>query len=100
MEVITMTNEINISRLGLGWSRMTNKTDSASRAESIKTIHTALDAGINLIHTADFHGAGYSEMLVGEALQGSRRDQAFISLKFGALMASRITSGKIILVIK
>jgi aryl-alcohol dehydrogenase-like predicted oxidoreductase len=55
----------------------------ADRAESIATIHAALDAGINLLDTGDFYGMGHNELLVGEAL-ADRRDEALISVKFGA----------------
>jgi aryl-alcohol dehydrogenase-like predicted oxidoreductase len=57
----------------------------ADRAESIATIHAALDAGINLLDTGDFYGMGHNEMLIGEALAGRSRDEALISVKFGAL---------------
>ena len=40
-------------------------------AESIATIHAALDAGITLIDTGDFYGMGHNEMLIGEALKGA-----------------------------
>jgi aryl-alcohol dehydrogenase-like predicted oxidoreductase len=56
----------------------------ADETESIATIHEALDQGINLIDTGDFYGAGHNELLVGRALRG-RRDQALVSVKFGAL---------------
>jgi aryl-alcohol dehydrogenase-like predicted oxidoreductase len=52
--------------------------------ESIATIHAALDAGVTLLDTGDFYGAGHNEMLIGRALKG-RRDQALLSVKFGAL---------------
>ena len=45
-----------------------------------------MDAGISLLNTADFYGAGLSELLIGRALRG-RRDQAVLSVKFGALFA-------------
>jgi aryl-alcohol dehydrogenase-like predicted oxidoreductase len=57
----------------------------ADRAESIATIHAALEAGVNLIDTGDFYGMGHNEMLIGEALVGGKREQACISVKFGAL---------------
>lgn len=76
---------IEISRLGLGCMRMTNTTGYANKSESIATIHAALDAGIQLINTADFYSSGYNEMLIGEALNGYKRDKAFISVKFGGL---------------
>lgn len=57
---------------------------AADEAESIATIHAALDAGVTLLDTGDFYGAGHNEMLIGRAIQG-RRDQALLSVKFGAL---------------
>jgi aryl-alcohol dehydrogenase-like predicted oxidoreductase len=58
---------------------------AADQAEAIATIHDALEAGITLLDTGDFYGTGHNEMLLGKALKGHRRDQAVISLKFGAL---------------
>jgi len=55
----------------------------ADRAESIATVHAALDAGIDLLDTGDFYGMGHNEMLVRDAL-GGRRDEVRISVKFGA----------------
>jgi aryl-alcohol dehydrogenase-like predicted oxidoreductase len=57
----------------------------ADRAESIATIHAALDAGITLLDTGDFYGMGHNELLIREALQGRDRDAVTISVKFGAL---------------
>ena len=65
----------------MGMSGMYGKSDDA---ESIATIHAALDAGVNVIDTGDFYGAGHNEMLIGRALAG-RRDQVLLSVKFGAL---------------
>ncbi|MGC7134378.1 aldo/keto reductase [Listeria ivanovii] len=76
----------NLARMGLGCGRMSDKIDDDSRKESIATIHAALDAGISFLNTADFYGTGHNEMLIGEALKGYKRDKAFVSLKFGALM--------------
>ena len=53
-------------------------------AEGIATIQMALDSGINFLNTGDFYGAGHNELLVGKAIKG-RRDDAFISVKFGAI---------------
>ena len=54
-------------------------------AESIATIHAALDAGITLLDTGDFYGMGHNELLIREALRGRRREDVAISVKFGAL---------------
>ncbi|MDQ0060486.1 aldo/keto reductase [Paenibacillus harenae] len=50
--------------------------------ESVAAIHCALDNGINLIDTADNYGAGHSERVIGQALQG-RRDKVVLATKFG-----------------
>ncbi|MEJ7560031.1 MAG: aldo/keto reductase [Pedobacter sp.] len=75
-----------VSKLGLGCMRMSSIWGSSTpdENESIATIHEALDRGINFINTGDFYGAGHNEMLIGKAIQG-RRDEAFISVKFGAI---------------
>ncbi len=52
--------------------------------EGIATIHAALERGVNLIDTGDFYGMGKNEMLVGRALAGRKRDQAILSVKYGA----------------
>ncbi len=74
----------SVSALGLGCMGMSGMYGPSDRAESIATIHAALEAGITLLDTGDFYGMGHNEMLIGEALQG-RRDQALISVKFGAM---------------
>jgi aryl-alcohol dehydrogenase-like predicted oxidoreductase len=58
----------------------------ADENESIATIHAALDAGVTLLDTGDYYAAGHNELLIGRALHG-RRDQAVLSVKFGALRA-------------
>src|SRR4030088_3329889 len=74
----------DVSVLGLGCMGMSGMYGQADEAESIATIHAALDAGINLLDTGDFYGMGHNEMLVGRALQGRARDQVVLSVKFGA----------------
>jgi aryl-alcohol dehydrogenase-like predicted oxidoreductase len=74
-----------VSTLGLGCMGMSGMYGPSDRAESIATIHAALDVGINLLDTGDFYGMGHNEMLIGEALKGRNRDDAIISVKFGAL---------------
>jgi aryl-alcohol dehydrogenase-like predicted oxidoreductase len=74
-----------VSEVGLGCMGMSGMYGPSDRAESIATIHAALDAGVSLLDTGDFYGMGHNEMLLGEALRGHRREQAVISVKFGAL---------------
>ncbi|QMU30671.1 aldo/keto reductase [Adhaeribacter radiodurans] len=75
-----------VSKLGLGCMRMSSIWGGSTpdETESIATIHEALDSGINFLNTGDFYGAGHNEMLIGKAIKG-RRDDAFISVKFGAI---------------
>ena len=75
-----------VSRLGLGCMRMSSIWGGSTpdETESIATIHEALDSGVNFLNTGDFYGAGHNEMLIGKAIKG-RRDDAFISVKFGAI---------------
>jgi aryl-alcohol dehydrogenase-like predicted oxidoreductase len=75
-----------VSTLALGCMGMSGMYGPSDRAESIATIHAALDAGINLFDTGDFYGMGHNEMLLGRALEG-RRDEVLISVKFGAMRA-------------
>ena len=74
-----------VSALGLGCMGMSDFYGPSDRAESIATIHAALDAGITLIDTGDFYGMGHNELLIREALAGRDRDAVTISVKFGAL---------------
>lgn len=72
-----------VSRVGLGLMGMGGVYGPADDAESIATIHAAVDAGINLMDTGDFYGMGRSEMVLREALRTIPRDQVFIQVKFG-----------------
>jgi aryl-alcohol dehydrogenase-like predicted oxidoreductase len=74
-----------VSAFCLGCMGMSGMYGPADRAESIATIHAALDAGITLLDTGDFYGMGHNEMLIGEALKGAKRDGALVSVKLGAL---------------
>ena len=74
-----------VSALGLGCMGMSDVYGPADEAESIATIHAALDAGITLLDTGDFYGMGRNELLIRKALEGRDRDQVQLSVKFGAL---------------
>ncbi|MEU9186186.1 aldo/keto reductase [Streptomyces sp. NPDC048484] len=77
-----------VSALGLGCMGMSALYGDADRAEGVATIHAALEAGVTLLDTGDFYAMGHNEMLIGEALRAApaaRREQALISVKFGAL---------------
>lgn len=56
----------------------------ADEAESIATVHAALEAGVTLVDTGDFYDLGRNELLLRKALAG-RRERALLSVKFGAL---------------
>ncbi len=72
-----------VSRAGLGLMSMSGIYGPADDAESIATIHAALDAGITLLDTGDFYGMGRNELLLRDALRGRPRDSVFIGVKFG-----------------
>ncbi len=73
------------SAFGLGCMGMSGAYGPSDRAESIATIHEALDAGVTLLDTGDFYGMGHNEMLIGEAIRGRSRDDYVLSVKFGVM---------------
>lgn len=74
-----------VSAAGLGCMSMSGVYGPADRADAIRTIHEALDAGITLLDTGDFYGMGHNELLIAEAVKGRPRDSFQLSVKFGAL---------------
>lgn len=75
-------NELTVSALGLGCMGMSEFYGRGDEAESIATIHRAIDLGVSFIDTADVYGMGRNEELVGRALRG-RRDEVVLATKFG-----------------
>jgi pyridoxine 4-dehydrogenase len=78
-------NGPEVGAIGLGCMGMSDFYGPADRAESIATIHAALDSGATLIDTGDFYGSGHNEMLISEALRSQPRGDYVLSVKFGAL---------------
>jgi aryl-alcohol dehydrogenase-like predicted oxidoreductase len=81
---------LEVSRIGLGAMTMAGTYTSEGgldNAESIRTIHRALDLGVTHIDTAEIYGPFLSEEIVGEAVKG-RRDQVVIATKFGLVSHS------------
>jgi aryl-alcohol dehydrogenase-like predicted oxidoreductase len=75
--------DLHVSCLGLGCMGMSQSYGvTTDEAESVATLHAAIDAGCTFIDTADVYGAGANEELVGRALAG-RRDQVVLATKFG-----------------
>lgn len=76
---------LSVSRQGFGCMGLSHTYGAADDAESIRTIHHAIDLGITLIDTANIYGAGHNETLVGKTL-ADRRDKVVLASKFGLRM--------------
>jgi aryl-alcohol dehydrogenase-like predicted oxidoreductase len=79
------TTGVSVSSLCLG-TMMFGNWGATSYAECERIIHTALDAGINFVDTADVYSAGESEEILGRALSGGRREGVVVATKFNRPM--------------
>ncbi len=76
--------------IGLGCMGMSHAYGSGDEAESIATIHRALDCGVTLLDTAEVYGPHTNEELVGKAIRG-RRGQVVLATKFGIALGSGVS---------
>ncbi|MBL3684196.1 aldo/keto reductase [Sinorhizobium meliloti] len=89
MKTRKLGNELTVSAVGLGCMGMSFAYGEADESQSIRTLHRAIELGVDFFDTAEVYGPYENEKLLGKALK-SRRDQVVIATKFGF----RIDPGK------
>src|SRR6478672_13637892 len=90
-----LLGELSVSRIGLGAMSMSGSYGAApNEAESIRTIHRALELGVTLLDTAEAYGPFHNEELVGRAIKG-RRDQVVLATKFGFVSHTGREAGRL-----
>ncbi|HET9652112.1 MAG TPA: aldo/keto reductase, partial [Usitatibacter sp.] len=82
MKTRTLGSSLEVSAIGLGCMGMSEFYGGRDEAESVATIHRALDLGVTFLDTADMYGVGRNEELVGRAIRG-RRQGVVVATKFG-----------------
>jgi aryl-alcohol dehydrogenase-like predicted oxidoreductase len=75
---------LNINRIGLGCMGMSEFYGAFDEAQSIQTLHKAIDLGVNFFDTADMYGSGANEKLIGKAFKG-RWDDVVLATKFAVM---------------
>ena len=75
---------LTVNRIGLGCMGMSEFYGSFNEEESIRTLHKAIDLGVNFFDTADMYGNGANEQLLGKAFKG-RRDDIILATKFAVM---------------
>ena len=95
MEIRKLGSEgLEVSAIGLGCMGMSDFYGESDEAESVATLHRALELGVNFLDTADMYGRGTNEELIGRAIS-DRREQAVVATKFGIVRGETPTDRSI-----